>query len=305
MYSKFNLLTNKVYEPQECIACIFKNIKFRHNNCKVENPDCRSCYNKKYSYYNIGMKLFNKNKSLIAENISKYMDVNGVLEISQIEKEWFPNIEADIFLSHSHKDEKLAIAFAGWLKKELGLTTFIDSCIWGCSNELLKKIDDEYCQNVKRTFYVYDKRNISTSHVHMVLANALMKMINQTESFIFFNTENSLVSTSEEIEATESNKTYSPWIYLEINTVNLVKQTLPIRHIQKGAQENYGYLNESTNKLLGKYEVNLKSLIKIDDHILSEWIKEYNKCNRSVHALNILYELTTSEARKEVAIDIK
>ncbi len=42
-------------------------------------------------------------------------------------------------LSHSHKDKKLAIEFAEWLKKEAGLTTFIDSCILGYSNELLKK----------------------------------------------------------------------------------------------------------------------------------------------------------------------
>ncbi len=45
------------------------------------------------------------------------MYANAVLEISQVEKAWFHNIEADIFLSHSHKDEKLAIAFARWLKK--------------------------------------------------------------------------------------------------------------------------------------------------------------------------------------------
>lgn len=223
MYSKFNLLTNKVYEPQECIACIFKNIKLRHNNCKVDNTDCRSCYNKKYCYYNIGMKIFNKNKNLIAENISKYMDVNGVLEISQIGKEWFPNIEADIFLSHSHKDEKLAIAFAGWLYYNFGLITFIDSCIWSYSDDLLKKIDEKYCKNKKRRIYYYDTRNISTTHVHMMLMNALMKMIDKSECVFFLNTDNSIIKIKEEIDK-NIEKTYSPWIYSEINATNLIRR---------------------------------------------------------------------------------
>lgn len=51
---------------------------------------------------------------------------------------WFPKINADIFLSHSHKDEKLIIAFAGWLKDTFNLDVFIDSCIWGYSNDLQK-----------------------------------------------------------------------------------------------------------------------------------------------------------------------
>lgn len=43
---------------------------------------------------------------------------------------WFPQIKADVFISHSHSDEKLAIIFAGWLYNAFGLTAFIDSCVW-------------------------------------------------------------------------------------------------------------------------------------------------------------------------------
>lgn len=306
VYSKFNLLIDKSHGFEGCLSCcVRKTDSIWDLDFGIDIPHCDSCFTKDYTYYNIGRKIFEENKSSINEILLEYTDVDGVLDISKIEKDWFPNVKADIFLSHSHKDEKIAIAFAGWLKKEFGLNTFIDSCIWKYSNELLKQIDDGYCQNDEKTFYIYEKRNISTSHVHMILANALMKMINKTESFIFFNTENSIVSASKEIEALESDKTYSPWIYLEINAVNLVKQTLPSRHIEKMAQENYEYLNESKTELLAKYEVNLKNLVKIDDSILSEWSKAYNKHNKKVHALNALYELTTSEAKKEVAIDIK
>ena len=62
---------------------------------------------------------------------------------------WFPQIKADIFISHSHKDKGLALALAGWLEETFGLTAFIDSCVWGYANKLLKMIDDEYCYQKK------------------------------------------------------------------------------------------------------------------------------------------------------------
>ena len=62
---------------------------------------------------------------------------------------WFPQIKADIFISHSHKDEDLALALAGWLKVSFGLTAFIDSCVWGYANDLLKMIDYKYCYQKK------------------------------------------------------------------------------------------------------------------------------------------------------------
>ena len=35
------------------------------------------------------------------------------ISAAKIEKDWFPHFDADIFLSHSHRDEELAIKFAG------------------------------------------------------------------------------------------------------------------------------------------------------------------------------------------------
>ena len=36
----------------------------------------------------------------------------------RLEKGLFKEINADVFISHSHADEKLAIAISGWLKKK-------------------------------------------------------------------------------------------------------------------------------------------------------------------------------------------
>ena len=95
------------------------------------------------------------------------------LEAEYIWDEWFPEVKADVFISHSSKDAALAKLLASWLEQYYQLTAFIDSEIWGHSDELLKELDDEYCvkdrSNCRATIYSYEKRNGSTAHVHMLL----------------------------------------------------------------------------------------------------------------------------------------
>ena len=59
--------------------------------------------------------------------------ING----SQLQEYCFPNIEAEIFLSHSHKDRDLANALAGWINESFGLKVFVDSNIWEYSLSLI------------------------------------------------------------------------------------------------------------------------------------------------------------------------
>ena len=132
-------------------------------------------------YYKKGLEIYNEHEKCIKESLDKYLSPNGELKASEIEKDWFPDFKADVFLSHSHKDERDVIIFAGFLS-EMGLTPFIDSCVWGYANDLLKQIDNRYCvlrKNADGTVktYDYDERNQSTAHVHMILNGALMKMI--------------------------------------------------------------------------------------------------------------------------------
>lgn len=104
----------------------------------------------------MGYSLYHDQKK-ISTLMKKYLSPSGVLRASEIEDDWFPHINADVFLSHSHKDEKDVIAFAGWLKS-MGVTSFIDSCVWGYANDLLKQIDDEHCVQTTKSSggHVYD-----------------------------------------------------------------------------------------------------------------------------------------------------
>lgn len=133
------------------------------------------------SYKGAGEVTFNKQKQHIRKELDCFLLNEGSIDGSALQSDWFPDVDADIFLSHSHGDQKLAMGFAAMLKDKFGLTTFIDSCVWGYADDLLKKIDDVYCKNEKGDTYNYQQRNYSTSHVHMMLSSALTKMMDKAE----------------------------------------------------------------------------------------------------------------------------
>lgn len=173
-------------------------------------------YNELDNYFEEGTSLYLEQKTQVHNTLEKYINLDGSLSAEKIEEDWFTQISAEVFLSHSHADEKMAIKLAGYLYKNYGIRSFIDSCVWGYANDLLKKIDDKYCKIIKNTdgsySYSYEYRNQSTSHVHMLLNGALAKMINSIECLIFLNTPNSIKTQ----DATDVSKTASPWIYSEL-----------------------------------------------------------------------------------------
>lgn len=58
----------------------------------------------------------------------------------------------------------------------------------------------------------------------MMLMNALMKMIDKSECVFSLNTGNSTIRVEKGI-AKNLEKTYSPWIYSEINASNLTRKS--------------------------------------------------------------------------------
>ena len=86
-------------------------------------------------------------------SVEKHIKENDKIDGTKMQENWFPKVDADIFISHSHKDENLAKGLAGWLYKEFGLEAFIDSCVWGYANDLLLEIDKKYCLFVPLNIY--------------------------------------------------------------------------------------------------------------------------------------------------------
>lgn len=236
-------------------------------------------------YLQYGREIHAQNKKNVNGVIDSFKGQSGDLIASKIVADWFPLVKKNVFLSHSHKDESLVIALSGWLHHEFGLTSFIDSCIWGYSEKLLRMIDNEYCYNDDKTQYIYSRRNKSTSHVYMMLSTALAEVINSCECIFFVNTENSLTPES---YIDGNDETYSPWIYSEIAMTRLIQKRQPHEHRERTIALDSS--NESFNKSLNiEYSVNLEHLTHLNNFDLSRWLQQTEK--RGAESLDKLYKL--------------
>lgn len=204
---------------------------------------------------------------------------NEYLDGERIMRDWFPEIDNHVFISHSHNDIQIAKVFAGWLYGNFGITSFIDSSVWGYANDLLKIIDDKYCKNDVSNTYNYAKRNFSTSHIHMMLMAALNKMIDKTECIIFLNTSSSNICQG------INDKTLSPWIYGEIETTRIIRKQHPkrIKTFRGGGK----IIKENLDV---QYPLNLKHLMDLNSDLLVQWSK--GNINDPLDALDKLYEIT-------------
>ncbi len=257
---------------------------FRGYNLKLEELEFEE-------YLSFGQALYILQKNKVQKSLKKFLSPTGILNMTELQENWFPQIEADIFISHSHDDEDLATALSGWLNQTFGIKSFVDSCVWDYANDLLRDIDDEYCTNEKG-LYSYQSRNYSTSHVHMMLSTALARMIDKTECLFFLNTPNSVTAKN-----VINEKTNSPWIYSEITVTEIIRKKIPDRH-KSGSTKLFSKggivsLNES-KKLKAEYILELGHLTNIFDEDLTNWEDYFGSLqrDRTLTALDCLYEQT-------------
>lgn len=214
----------------------------------------------------VGERIYEGDKKTVVESLSQHVLSNNYLNGSGLQKSWFPQLHADIFISHAHKDKDLAISISGWLYNNLGITSFVDSCVWGYGDDLLREIDDVFCKNSNNSNYDYSKRNLSTSHVHMIMASAISSMIDRTECLFFLNSPNSVSYDS------GKSKTESPWLYLEIGQSAIIRRRFPNRK----SYEQRNFSNSLLEKSLGaEFSIDLSHLSAIDLDDLEQW---YDKC---------------------------
>lgn len=234
-------------------------------------------------YFNIGKRMYKKYSVQVEENLENLVLKNGNIDGGKMAESWFPQVRADIFLSHSHKNEKLAIAFAGYLNHHFGLITFVDSCIWGYSENLLRLLDNKYCLK-KKNSYSYDKRNFTTSAVNMILSTGLNKMIDKCECLFFLNTPSSI-----SIESEVKLATLSPWIYAEVEMTKIIRKKT-LSHYRQIRRETK--LFSKGNKMLNEaieFPMSIEHLKVIDSQKILDWKESYND---EEFPLDVLYYLT-------------
>lgn len=184
---------------------MLKAIRFELNGADEEQLK-KDIYKKEYSQ-----------KDMVKESIEKYIDMDATIDGSKLSEDWFPGIEADVFISHSHKNEDIAFGLKNKIESKTNHKCFVDSFVWGNSIDLLRTIDNKYCKFANGNTYDYNKRNYSTSHVYLMLNVALQKMIFKSQFVIFLDTPKSIT-----VKDTISSSTNSPWIYSEISMVNWI-----------------------------------------------------------------------------------
>lgn len=230
-----------------------------------------------------GAKLEEANQRIIEDKLSSFKDEYGNLIASAMTAKWFPAIEAQVFISHAHKDSQIAKGLAGFLHNH-GISSFIDSTVWGYSDDLLRLIDNEYCRNISNNNYNYQKRNRSTAHVHMMLSVALSQMINTCECVIFLNTPHSISSK----EYVEGDITNSPWIYAEISMTSLIQKRPKESHRSKEVISNESLATDASMTI--EYDVDLDHLTKMDAGSFDNWVRAMDR-HPTTNALDLLYEL--------------
>lgn len=247
-----------------------------HAGFKLEIDDIFTQYREE------GQKMYDDQKSSVKDALDELLLFDGSIDGSKVQDQRFPQIHADIFISHAHANEDYAIGLAGFLSG-FDLTTFIDSCVWGYADDLLRQLDDEYCVSGSHT-YDYRKRNYSTSHVHMMLATALTTMIDNTECVLFLKSPESITSSD-----VINNRTKSPWIYHELAMTRMIRTRDTGRRVAK-ARFTEDTFEKSAKSLEVAYVADLNHLHALDIETLTQWARLAGT-DRKTHVLDHLYDL--------------
>lgn len=196
--------------------------------------------------------------------------------------------------------------------EKIGFKTFVDSCIWGNAQDLLKEIDNEYCGHSNGKSYSYEARNFSTANVYMILNTTLHRMIEKAELFIFLGTENS-TSLSQNIERQES--IVSPWIFSELKFVNQVHRYDKRYFLRKDMKVKTEAFTESAivmNSAKFLYPKPTLDFVLPNDYF-QEWLLEreplmsfklyindyYSECKSHIRKLENLYNLMEKKVLNE------
>ncbi|MGY5434318.1 hypothetical protein [Staphylococcus xylosus] len=183
-------------------------------------------------------KRVNEFSSILSEIIESLSNENyTVFDAQKIMDGHFTDKPYDIFISHSHGDIDYVRKLAGYYEKQ-GKSVFIDSEYWDFSDKLLKQLDDEFSRIEGSTNFSYERRNITTTVVHNLLAVSLEKMIHECKYFVFAHSDKTAGSNLHELleYANSSGKhTISPWIYKELITADIIYKNRP-EYIEKSGE---------------------------------------------------------------------
>lgn len=245
----------------------------------IENEPVKSIYD-------------NVDREKINSSLKKFLKANVTcLNGEKLIEIFFPSKCCPVFLSHSGLDKSRVEQFAQWLKKNFEINSFIDSDLWGCITDLQREIDQECKENAsKQSIERYIKSRCSgtpfnankyesTTHVHIMLCQALAHMIDRAECFIFLGSSNSYSNQNGE------KGTFSPWIYHELSMVGIMRErkreSIPDLS-QLNCSSTMFEGDEGKKKIKVFYPVPLKEHVLLTENCLKLWASQ----NFSTNSVN-------------------
>ena len=238
---------------------------YRAFNVHITDQEIDTLLKNSNQVYDDFLLISHSHKQYIQQSLDNFLLPNNSIDVQSLEQDWFPSVDAHVFISHSHKDIELVQKFEKWLYQQFGIKCFVDSKVWGYANDLLKKLDDKYslfCTEHNINTYYYEKTIISSSHVHMMLATALLKMIDKIDYIFFLNTPQSLSLNN------IHQFTYSPWIYYELLLLKFIRKNKIKRLTEQERRKSFSIEAEN---LAMSFPVDIKNLCKLSRDNLYAW----------------------------------
>lgn len=238
-----------------------------------------------YVYDKVDSEKINSTLKDILQANATFLNGDELIEL------FFPSKCCPVFLSHSGLDKSRVEQFAQWLKENFEINSFIDSDLWGCikdlqwqidSNKLAKRSQQSTDQQIKQYVsnrcsglsFDYTDRNDSTAHVHVMLCEALARMIDKAECFIFLGSSNSYSKQK------GNGGTFSPWIFHELSTVDIIRENKNRTSIPNSLPElkyfsqNILECDEGKKKIKVFYPAPLKRQALLTQEDLQKWAGE-------------------------------
>ena len=217
----------------------------------------------------------------IYNKLKTYVLNDGIIDASKIQNDWFPLVDANVFISHSHADIKKVTLFSGLLEKWFGLKPFIDYYVWGYYQDILKLLLD------RNPNADWETISYLSSNVYLMLSTALSMMIDKCEVLFFYDTPNS-ISARDVIT-----KTNSAWIYHEIGISDIIRKKTPKEHRTKS--NNFSMLKEASTF---NFNIDLSHLEILSCDDINKWHSNFESQSKasnymytSVNPLDVLYKL--------------
>ena len=253
-------------------------------------------------YEQIGRDQKDKAQKVIQEKI---LSGKWVIDGEGTESEWFPQLKKHVFISHSHKDEGIALLVAGVLKDRLGIDAFVDSAAWGCYRELAECLyEATRVRYISLSFPQKDLlRSSAAEHAHCMLSKSLIQMMDRCECMFFLNTKSSVGFNN---IGTSDYSTFSPWIYTEIEASRVLRRYKYQRFFAKAANENQrSFARGETVRVQVSYPLNLEHLDKLSPQRFFQWVanaegKKKHLADDQYRPYKLLDELYANTERRSV-----